>query len=641
MNVDAQPQKVAFGAEVKQLLNLVTNALYSNKEIFLRELVSNASDAADKLRYQAISDASLYGDDSDLKIWIDVDKETRTITIRDNGIGMTREEACANLGTIARSGTKAFRDLLSDDQEKDSQLIGQFGVGFYSAFVVADNVTVRTRAASVGTDQGVEWVSAGDGEYSVETIDRVERGTEIRLHVKEGEEEFLDPFRLRTIIRKYSDHILLPIMMRKEEVKQDDEKSDEIVIAEYEQVNEANALWTLSKSEIEEKDYQALYKHISHDFEDPLAWSHNKVEGKLEYTSLLYIPKRAPMNLYDREAQNGLKLYVKRVFIMDNAEHFLPFYMRFVKGVVDSNDLPLNVSRELLQSNRITDKIKAACTKRILGMLESMASNDADKYQEFWETFGTVIKEGPAEDHANKERLAKLMRFSSTHEGLEEQTVTLDDYLSRMSDKQEKVYYLIADSFVSAKNSPLLEVFKKKGIEVLLLSDRIDEWLMAHLTAYEGKQFQSIAKGELDLDKLDDEVSEEDKKEQEAKQEAAKQEFSTVIDSMKKVLDSRVKDIRLTERLTDSPACVVFDENELTGHMQRLLAATGQEVPNSQPILELNAEHPILKRLQSGVSDEAMTKWSEVLLSQALLTEGEVIKDPSNFVKSLNELLMQ
>ena len=639
MSVNAKPEKMAFGAEVKQLLSLVTNALYSNKEIFLRELVSNASDAADKLRYKALSDNALYENDGDLKIWIDVDKESRVITIRDNGIGMTREEVCENLGTIAKSGTKAFRDLLSGDQEKDSQLIGQFGVGFYSSFVVADEVIVRTRAAGMSTDQGVEWRSKGDGEYTVEHIERTERGTEIRMHIKEDAMEFVDPFRLRSIIRKYSDHILLPIEMHKEEAPKEDDDKDEIIVPEYEQVNEASALWTLSKSEIKEEEYQALYKHISHDFEDPMCWSHNKVEGKLEYTSLLYVPKRAPMNLFDRDSQRGLKLYVKRVFIMDNAEHFLPTYLRFVTGVVDSNDLPLNVSRELLQSNRVIEKIKSACTKRILGMLEKMAANDAEKYAEFWKIFGSLLKEGPAEDSSNKDRVAKLMRFSSTHDSNEEQAITLGDYMGRMVEKQEKIYYLIADSFAAAKSSPLLEVFKKKGVEVLLLSDRIDEWLMAHLNEYEGKSFQSIAKGELNLDELGEDSSD-SKEEAEAKQEAAKKEFSATLEDIKKALGERVKDVRLTERLTDSPACVVFDENELTGHMQRLLAATGQEIPTSKPILELNAEHAIMKRLQAGVDEISMGKWSEVLLSQALLAEGEVLKDPSNFVKSLNELLL-
>lgn len=639
MSENIQPEKMAFGAEVKQLLNLVANALYSNKEVFLRELISNASDAADKLRYKALTDDALYEGDSDLKIWLEVDKDSKVITIRDNGIGMTRDEVCENLGTIAKSGTKAFRELLSGDQEKDSQLIGQFGVGFYSAFVVADSVTVRTRAAGMSVDQGVQWSSAGDGEYTVEMIERAERGTEIRMHIKDDAMEFVDPFKLRSIIRKYSDHILLPIVMHKEEVKKDDEDKDEIVVPEYEQVNEASALWTLSKSEIKDEDYQALYKHISHDFEDPLTWVHNKVEGKLEYTSLLYVPKRAPFNLFDRDAQRGLKLYVKRVFIMDNAEHFLPTYLRFVKGVIDSNDLPLNVSRELLQSNRVIEKIKAACVKRILGMLEKMANSNPEKYADFWKTFGTLLKEGPAEDSSNKDRVAKLLRFSSTHDLKEEQAITLDDYISRMKDKQDKIYYLVADSFAGASSSPLLEVFKKKGIEVLLLTDRIDEWLMAHMNEYEGKTFQSIAKGELDVDQFDED-SDESKEEKEAKQEAIKQEFSATLDELKKVLGERVKDVRLTERLTDSPACVVFDENELTGHMQRLLAATGQEMPVSKPILELNAEHAILKRLQAGVDEISLTKWAEVLLSQALLAEGEVLKDPSQFVKSMNELLL-
>src|SRR3990167_3960820 len=640
MTVAAQQETLSFGADVNQLLELVAHSLYSNPEIFLRELISNASDAADKLRYEALSDAALYENNSELKIWILVDKENRTITIRDNGIGMNRDEVIANLGTIAKSGTRAFREKISgngDTQKNDSQLIGQFGVGFYSAYVVADNVIVRTRRAGMKTDQGVYWESNGKGEFNVKNTDHKLRGTEITLHLKKEMDEYLDPIRLRDIITKYSDHIVLPIMMAKLENKFDKkdkkDKKDETVIAEDEVVNQANALWTLPKSEIKDEQYNALYKHIAHDFEDPLAWAHNKVEGKLEYTSLLYIPKRAPFDLWNRDVVRGLKLYVKRVFIMDDAEHCMPLYLRFIKGVVDTNDLPLNVSREILQSNKTIDSIKSASVKRVLSLLEELATNNAEKFATFWKTFGAVLKEGPAEDFANKDRIANLLRFASTNTDSDTQNVSFKDYIARMQTGQDKIYYLIADNYTAAKSSPLLEVFRKKNIEVLLLTDRVDEWLVAHLPEFEGKKLQSVSQGALDLGNL------EDKKVVEEKKTAADNNFKDVIEKMKKILGNRVKDIRFTYRLTDSPACVVFDD-EMTGHMQRMLKAAGQPVQSVIPILELNPEHAIMLKIK-GENDEArLASWSDLLLNQALLAEGEQLENPAAFVKSLNQLLL-
>lgn len=616
MSIAAQQETLSFEAEVKQLLDLVANALYSNKEIFLRELISNASDAADKLRYQALSDAALYENDSELKIWIDVDKDAQMITVRDNGVGMSREEIIENLGTIAKSGTKAFKELLGANQAKDSQLIGQFGVGFYSTFVVADKVVVRSRRAGMQKDQGVYWESSGDGQYTVKNIEKETRGTEIVLHLKKESEEFLDPLRLRNIITKYSDHIILPIVMAEEVV------------------NQARALWTLPKSEIKDEDYQQLYKHIAHDFEDPLAWAHNKVEGVAEYTSLLYIPARAPFDLWNRDIQRGLKLYVKRVFIMDDAEHFMPMYLRFVKGIIDSNDLPLNVSREILQSNRLIEKIKSGCIKRVLSLLEELGEKEPEKYEKFWNQFGQVIKEGPAEDFANKDQIAKLLRFSSTQSGDSKQTVSLQHYVDRMKSGQDKIYYLIADNFMAAKNSPLLEVFRKKDIEVLLMSDRVDEWLMAHLTEFSGKSFVSISKGDLDLGQLaDEEVSKSEKEEDEKT-------FEELLKQFKTSLGESVKEVRLTHRLTDSPACVVYDDQGLTGHMQRLLAAAGQNFMESKPILELNPKHPLVLRVKSMTDTSQCNRWAQVLLGQALLAEGESLKDPASFVRDLNELLV-
>lgn len=645
MSFASQAETLSFEAEVKQILSLFAHSLYSNREIFLRELISNASDAADKLRYAALSDAALYGNDSQLKIWIDVNKDQQTISIRDNGVGMSREEVIENLGTIAKSGTRAFKEMLENKQAgADSQLIGQFGVGFYSSFVVADHVTVRTRRAGTQEDQGVLWESDGQGQYTVKNIHYPLRGTEVVLHLKKDCEEFLDEYRLRSIITKYSDHIVLPIVMKKPESPTDknapktskeamDEKN-ETVIPEEEVVNRASALWTLSKNEITDEQYKELYKHISHDFEDPLAWTHNKVEGKLEYTNLIYIPSRAPYDLWQREYQRGLKLYVKRVFIMDDAEHFMPNYLRFVKGVIDSNDLPLNVSREILQSNQMIEKMRAGCVKKVLDLLEKLASDDTETYTKFWNEFGAVLKEGPGEDYANKERIAKLIRFSSTHLSDDTQSVTLVDYISRLQTDQDKIYYLAADSYLNAKNSPLLEVFRKKGIEVLLLTDRVDEWLMAHLTEFDGKKFQSVSKGKLDLDKTEDQ---EEQKQQEAK--AAT--FAEILPKIKAALGDRVKDVRLTHRLVDSPSCVVFDENELSGHMQRLLKATGQAIPESKPILELNPDHALLNKLQNLHESPQLSDWADILLSQALLAEGEQLQNPAGFIRRLNQLLVQ
>lgn len=616
MSVESQQETRGFEAEVSQLLELVAKSLYSNKEIFLRELISNASDAADKLRYEALSDAALFENDPELKIWIEFNEESQTLTIRDNGIGMNREEIVENLGTIAKSGTRAFRELLKSDDTQESQLIGQFGVGFYSAFIVSDKVVVRSRRAGMNAEQGVEWESEGKGEFKVKNIEREQRGTEIVMHLKDDEKEFLDEMRLKTVITKYSDHIMLPIMMKDEAV------------------NSAKALWTLSKNEISDEDYQALYKHISHDFEDPLTWAHNKVEGNLEYTSLLYIPARAPFDLWMREQRRGLKLYVKRVFIMDDADHFMPLYLRFVKGIIDSNDLPLNISREILQSNRTIDRMRSACVKRVLDMLDKMAENDKEKYAKFWAEFGAVLKEGPAEDFANKDRIAKLLRFASTHDGEQAETTSLQDYLDRMKEGQEAIYYIIADNFMAAKNSPLLEVFHKKGIEVLLLSDRVDEWLLNSLTEFEGKPLQSVSRGSLDLGDLDDE---ETKKQQEEKE----KDFDDIVTKIKTALGKQVKEVRLTHRLTESPACVVFDENDMTGHMQRLMQSAGQQFDKTLPILELNPDHAILQKVKSETNTDRLDRWSKVLLNQALIAEGETLENPAEFVRELNQLLIE
>lgn len=629
-----------FQTEVKQLLQLMIHSLYSNKEIFLRELVSNAADAADKLRFRALSDDSLYEGNGDLGVKLSIDKDAGTITIADNGIGMTRDDVIEHLGTIAKSGTSEFFSNLSGDQAKDSQLIGQFGVGFYSSFIVADNVVVRTRAAGHPADSGVQWESAGEGEFTVSDIDKADRGTEITLHLREEEKEFLDDWRLRSIVSKYSDHISIPVKMWKEEVPEQDgpdgAEGEKIpaVPGEWEAVNKATALWTRDKSEVSEDEYKEFYKHVSHDFADPLSWSHNKVEGKTEYTSLLYIPSKAPFDLWNREQSHGLKLYVQRVFIMDDAEQFMPSYLRFVKGLLDSNDLPLNVSREILQDNKITQAIRQGCTKRVLQMLERMAKNDAEKYQSFWTEFGNVIKEGPAEDFANKDKIAGLLRFASTNSKDESQTVSLADYISRMKEGQDKIYYVSADNFQTAKSSPHLEIFTKKGIEVLLMSDRVDEWLMSHLTEFEEKQFQSIARGALDLGDLEDEESKKAHEEAEKKVEG-------VLARVKESLGDKVEAVKFTHRLTDSPACIVADENGMTTQMIKLMQSAGQPVPEAKYHFELNPEHQLVKMLADLQDEGQFKQWTDVLYDQAALSEQGSLKDPASFVQNLNKLLME
>ena len=632
----AHQETHGFQTEVKQLLHLMIHSLYSNKEIFLRELVSNAADAADKLRFKALENDSLYENDGDLCFKLSVDKEAGTITISDNGIGMSRDDVIANLGTIAKSGTADFFSKLSGDKAKDSQLIGQFGVGFYSAFIVADKVVVRTRAAGESADQGVEWTSAGEGEFTVGDIEKADRGTEITLYLRDDEKEFADDWRLRSIISKYSDHISIPVRMWKAPVEEQEGPDGEKIPAqpgEWETVNKATALWTRDKSEITDEEYIEFYRHVSHDFAEPMSWAHNKVEGKTEYTSLLYIPSKAPFDLWNREQSHGLKLYVQRVFIMDDAEQFMPTYLRFVKGLLDSNDLPLNVSREILQDNKITQSLRTGCTKRVLQMLERMAKNDADKYQLFWNEFGNVLKEGPAEDFSNKEKVAGLLRFASTHTDSSDQTVSLADYISRMKDGQDKIYYVTADSYQAAKNSPHLEIFKKKGIEVLLMGERIDEWLMQHLTEFDGKQLKSIARGDLDLDDLEDEES------KKAHEEAEKQ-VEGVLERAKTALGDKVIDVKFTHRLTDSPAVIVADDNGMTTQMMKLMEAAGQPVPEVKYHFELNPEHQLVKLL-ADVQDETVFKnWTEVLFDQAALSEQGSLKDPATFVRNLNGLLM-
>ncbi|MBK5142932.1 molecular chaperone HtpG [Budviciaceae bacterium BWR-B9] len=617
-----------FQSEVKQLLHLMIHSLYSNKEIFLRELISNASDAADKLRFRALSNSDLYEGNGELCVRVSVDKEKRTLTLSDNGIGMTRDEVIDNLGTIAKSGTKAFLESMGSDQAKDSQLIGQFGVGFYSAFIVADKVTVRTRAAGTAEDQGVFWESAGEGEYTIADISKADRGTEITLHLREGEDEFLDDWRVRSIISKYSDHIALPV-----EIQVTEEKEGEEPVVSWEKINKAQALWTRNKAEVTDEEYNEFYKHVSHDFSDPLAWSHNRVEGKQEYTSLLYIPSQAPWDLWNRDHKHGLKLYVQRVFIMDDAEQFMPNYLRFVRGLIDSNDLPLNVSREILQDNRITQSLRNACTKRVLQMLEKLAKNEADKYQQFWQQFGLVLKEGPAEDGANKESIAGLLRFASTHNDSDAQTVSLADYIGRMQEGQEKIYYITADSYAAAKNSPHLELFRKKGIEVLLLSDRIDEWMMSYLTEFDGKSFQSVSKADEALDKLADAETEEQKEAEKA--------LEPFIDRTKTLLGDRVKEVRLTHRLTDTPAVVTTDADEMSTQMAKLFAAAGQKAPEVKYIFELNPDHALVKRASEVTDDATFGEWIELLLDQALLAEKGSLDDPNSFIRRMNQLLLK
>ncbi|HEY4542707.1 MAG TPA: molecular chaperone HtpG [Noviherbaspirillum sp.] len=631
--VVAEKQTMGFQAEVKQLLHLMIHSLYSNKEIFLRELVSNASDAADKLRFEAINNSSLFENDPELKIRIAYDKAARTITISDNGIGMSRDEAVAHLGTIAKSGTKEFFSRLSGDQQKDAALIGQFGVGFYSGFIVADKITVETRRAGLPADQGVRWESAGEGEFSVEQIDKPGRGTDIILHLREGEDEFLSTWKIKSIIRKYSDHISLPIEMKKEEW--DEEKKETVVKDEFETVNQASALWTRSKSDITPEQYTEFYKHVAHDFEDPLAYTHNRVEGRSEYTQLLYIPARAPFDLWDRNKRGGIKLYVKRVFIMDDAEQLMPVYLRFVKGVIDSADLPLNVSREILQESRDVKVIREGSTKRVLGLLEELANSDEqeqkDKYAKFWGEFGQVLKEGIGEDHANKERIAKLLRFASTHNDNDAQNVSFTDYISRMKEGQDKIYYVTADNYSAAKNSPHLEIFRKKGVEVLLLTDRVDEWMLSFLTDVEGKELVSVAKGDLDLGKLEDEA-------EKKQHEETENQYKDLVEKMKTALADKAKDVRVTFRLTDSPACLVADENELSGNLLRMLKAAGQNAPESKPILEINPDHPLVQRLKT--EEARFDDWSHILFDQASLAEGGTLSNPAEFVKRLNQMLL-
>ncbi len=633
MSATREKQTLNFQAETKQLLHLMVHSLYSNKEIFLRELISNASDAADKLRFLGMSNTDLYEGDTDLKIWIDFDAEKGTLTISDNGIGMTMDEVIQNLGTIARSGTAEFIKTLSGDRAKDSKLIGQFGVGFYSAFIVADKVVVRTRKAGVPADQAVRWSSAGEGNFDVEYITKAKRGTEIELHLKEEEKDLLNGWHLRHIISKYSDHIALPVVMQK--IKTADKDTTEQSLAEdtgEEVVNRATALWVTPKQDITDEQYSELYKHIAHDFEDPLTWSHNKVEGKLEYTSLLYIPARAPFDLWSANKQRGLKLYVQRVFIMDDSEQFLPNYLRFVRGIVDSNDLPLNISREILQSNRVVDSMRSAITKRVLTMLEELAQ-DPEKYAKFWSQFGQVIKEGPAEDFANREQIARLLRFASTHTDTADPTVTLDAYIERMKDGQDKIYYMAAETFNAAKNSPHLEVFRKKGIEVLLLSDKIDEWLMAHLTEYKEKKLQSVAKGALELGSLDDKTEVE-------QQQKVSTELQPFLEKVKTVLGDKVKEVRISRRLTTSPACIVAGEFDMTPQMERIMRAAGQNVPVQKPIFELNPAHVLVQKLEHESDQEKFAEWTHILFDQALLSEGGQLEDPATFVARLNKMLL-
>ncbi|WP_392561932.1 molecular chaperone HtpG [Orbus sturtevantii] len=614
-----------FQSEVKQLLHLMIHSLYSNKEIFLRELISNASDAADKLRFKALENPDLYAGDGELGVRIWVDKEAGTLTIADNGIGMTRDEVIDNLGTIAKSGTKAFLESIGSDQAKDSQLIGQFGVGFYSSFIVADKVTVKTRAATAKSNQAIIWESTGEGEYTISDTTKETRGTEITLHLKQDDKEFLDDWRVRSVVSKYADHISLPV-----EVQSVDEESKE---TKWEKINKAQALWTRSRNEISDDEYKEFYKHLSHDFADPLSWSHNRVEGKQEYTSLLYIPAKAPWDMWNREHKHGLKLYVQRVFIMDDAEQFMPNYLRFVKGLIDSNDLPLNVSREILQDSKVTQNLRNACTKRALQMLEKLAKDDQEKYLQFWGEFGLVLKEGTGEDLANKESIAKLLRFASTHTDSDTQTISIDDYVGRMQENQDKIYYITADSYNAAKNSPHLELFRKKGIEVLLLSDRIDEWMMSNLTEFEGKSFQSVSKSDESIEKLADQETEEQKQ--------AEKELEPFVERVKAVLGDKVKEVKLTHRLTSTPAIVTTAADEMTTQMAKLFAAAGQKAPDVKYTFEINPEHQLVKQAANTADDLEFKDWVELLLDQALLAEKGSLVDPSQFIQRMNKLLVK
>ncbi|WLG99655.1 molecular chaperone HtpG [Pseudomonas beijingensis] len=631
MSVETQKETLGFQTEVKQLLHLMIHSLYSNKEIFLRELISNASDAVDKLRFEALSKPELLEGGAELKIRVSFDKDAKTVTLEDNGIGMSREEVITHLGTIAKSGTADFMKNLSGDQKKDSHLIGQFGVGFYSAFIVADQVEVFSRRAGLAASEGVHWSSKGEGEFEVATVDKADRGTRIVLHLKSGEDEFADGWRLRNIIKKYSDHIALPIELPKEVTAAEGEEKPEV---EWETVNRASALWTRPRTEVKDEEYQEFYKHIAHDYENPLSWSHNKVEGKLEYNSLLYVPARAPFDLYQREAPRGLKLYVQRVFVMDQAESFLPLYLRFIKGVVDSNDLSLNVSREILQKDPIIDSMKSALTKRVLDMLEKLAKNEPEQYKSFWKNFGQVMKEGPAEDFANKEKIAGLLRFASTQGDDGEQIVGLADYLARAKEGQDKIYYLTGETYAQVKNSPHLEVFRKKGIEVLLLTDRIDEWLMSYLNEFDGKSFVDVARGDLDLGNLD---SEEDKK---AAEEVAKRKEG-LVERIKTALGDAVSEVRVSHRLTDSPAILAIGEQDLGLQMRQILEASGQKVPDSKPIFEFNPAHPLVEKLDNEQSEERFGDLSHILFDQAALAAGDSLKDPAAYVRRLNKLLVE
>ncbi len=632
MSVEASKETLEFQTEARQILHLMTHSLYSNKEIFLRELVSNASDACDKLRFEALADDSLYDGDSELSIHVDFDEEAKTITISDNGIGMSRQEVIDNVGTIASSGTKKFLEAMSGDQAKDAQMIGQFGVGFYSSFIVADKVTLETRRAGASADEAVRWESDGEGSFELENIEKQTRGTRVILHLKEGEAEFASPYRLKSIIKQYSDHISIPVMMTEQEMDDKGEpKKDDAgnVVTKEERVNSASALWARDKADISDEEYAEFYKHVSMDFTDPLTWIHSKVEGNQSYTSLLYVPTNPPFDLFDRDHKRGVKLYVKRIFIMDDAEHLMPNYLRFIKGVIDSDDLPLNVSREILQQNKVIDRIRGASVKKVLGMLESLQKDDTEKYTTFWKSFGQVLKEGPIEDMANKERIAKLLWFASTHNDSDEQNVTLDEYISRMPEGQDKIYYIIADNYTAAKNSPHLEVFKKKGIEVLLLTDRVDEWLVAHLTEFDGKKLQSVARGTLDIDE------EEDRKELEE----AEKTYSSVIEHASKVLEGKVKEIRLSQRLTDSPSCLVLEEHDMSPQMQQIMEAAGQYAPKSQPVLELNADHSLVKKLHDITDDDLFEDYTHLLFEQAQLAAGAPLEDAAGFVKRVNKLL--
>jgi molecular chaperone HtpG len=626
--VHADRETLGFQAEVRQLLHLMVHSLYSNREIFLRELISNASDACDKLRFEALHNTALFEGDSELKIRVEYDTSARTLTVADNGVGMSREEVIANLGTIAKSGTQEFFARLTGDQQKDARLIGQFGVGFYSSFIVADEVTVDTRRAGEKPDQGVRWISDGGGEFTVEMIEKVDRGTAVTLHLREGQDDLLAGHRLREIIRRYSDHIVQPILMRKETYK--DGKYEKTT--EEETVNQASALWARPKTEVSDEQYREFYKHVSHDFDDPLAWVHARVEGRQEFTQLLYIPSRAPFDLWDRQSRHGIKLYVRRVFIMDDAEQLLPPYLRFVRGIVDSNDLPLNVSREILQESKDIEAIRGGCTKRVLTLLADLAANDNDKYAKFWDAFGRVLKEGIGEDYSNKERIAGLLRFASTHADTPDETVSLADYVGRMREGQDKIWYVTAETFNAAKNSPHLEVFRKKGVEVLLLSDRVDEWVVAHLSEFEGKPLRSVSRGGLDLGGLEDQA---EKMEQE--REAAG--LEDLVAKIRTSLGARVKDVRVTHRLTESPACLVADEHDVGGNLARLLKAAGQDAPAAKPILEINPQHPVVLRLKD--EQRMFDDWAAVLLDQALLAEGGQLDDPAAFVRRVNQLMLE